>query len=169
MSTRKARTRRAKHVMQGYMDGISTIVDNASVDDREDRWGLDPWIRIVHDLVDLQIRTTAAMIQGAVAGPWWATPTNEKLDPVPVPVKPADFPRLVSASPFKRLGQPTTIIPAASLDLEPDVLPAGAKQIQILLKDYRFVGANYKGTITFTNVNDPTAKSTPPVEVTVGL
>jgi hypothetical protein len=168
MSTGRARTRQAKHVMRGYMEGINAIVDNASVDDRENRWGLDPWIRIVHDLVDLQIRTTAAMIQGAVAGPWWATPANETLDPVPVPVPDADFPRLVSASPFKRLGQPTTIIPASSLELEPHLLPANATEIKILLKDYRFVGANYEGTLMFTKVNDPTV-TLPSIEVTVGL
>jgi hypothetical protein len=150
------------------MDGISTIVDNASVDDSENRWGLDPWIRIVHDLVDLQIRTTAAMIRGAVAGPLWATPANETLDPVPVPVPHANFPRLVSASPFKRLGQPTTIIPATSLDLEPHPLPAGATEILVLLKDYRFVGANYEGRITLTNASDPEAEPET-VEVTVGL
>lgn len=168
MSTRKARTRQAKHLMRGYMDEITTIVDNASVDDKEGRWGLDPWIRIIHDLVDLQVRTTAAVIQGAVAGPWWATPANERLDPEPVEVEPADFPRLVSASPFSRVGQPKTIIPVASLDLEPHVLPAGAKQIQVLLKDYQFVGANYTGNITLTNVSDPTAEPKT-VEVTVGL
>jgi hypothetical protein len=155
-------------MMRGYMDEITTIVDNASVEDKEGRWGLDPWIRIVHDLVDLQVRTTAAVIQGALAGPWWATPAPEGLDPEPVDVEPANFPRIVSASPFTRVGQPMTVIPAASLDLEPDVLPAGAKQIQILLKDYRFVGANYEGRITLTNASDPKAEPET-VEVTVGL
>jgi hypothetical protein len=168
MSASRARTRQAKRVMRGYMDGISTIIDHASVDDRENRWGLDPWIRIVHDLVDLQVRTTAAVIQGALAGPWWATPAHEGLDPEPVDVGSASFPRIVSASPFTRIGQPNTVIPAASLDLEPDILPAGATQIQILLKDYRFVGANYQGTITLTNASDPKAKPET-VEVTVGL
>src|SRR6476469_9375933 len=139
MSTRKARTRQAMHMMRGYTDEINKIVDNASVDDKEGRWGLDPWIRIIHDLVDLQVRTTAAVIQGALAGPWWATPANEGLDPEPVPVPPTNYPRIVSVSPFKRVGQPKTVIPPASLGLIPDVLPAGATEIQILLKDYRFV------------------------------
>ncbi len=155
-------------MMRGYMDEITTIVDNASVEDKEGRWGLDPWIRIVHDLVDLQVRTTAAVIQGALAGPWWATPVNDELEPESVPVPPAKFPRIVSASPFKRVGQPKTVIPPASLDLEPDVLPAGATKVQILLKDYRFVGANYKGQIRLTNANDPKAEPQT-VEVTVGL
>jgi hypothetical protein len=168
MSTRKMRTRQAKQMMQGYMGEINTIAKNASVEDKVGRWGLDPWIRIFHDLVDLQVRTGAAVMRGALAGPWWLQPTPETLDPVPVPVPFADYPRIATASAFVRLWMPEMVIPAASLDLQPDVLPAGATQIRILLKDYQFVGANYKGTIFLRNVDNPKAQPVP-VEVIVGL
>ncbi|HEV7850024.1 MAG TPA: hypothetical protein VGP27_01500 [Mycobacterium sp.] len=163
------RTRQAKQMLRGYMNEVNTITENASVDDETGRWGLDPWIRIIHELVDLQLRTTASIIQGALAGPSWLQQTSEELDAETVDVSPsAPYPRIVSASAFVRVGQPTTKIPPASLDLEPDVLPAGATQIQIRLKDYRYVGANYKGKITLKNANDPSA--TPQtVEITVGL
>lgn len=168
MSSRTTRTRQAKQMLRGYMNEVNTITENASVDDQTGRWGLDPWIRIVHELVDLQLRTTAAVIQGALAGPWWLQQTSEELDPEIVDVESAPYPRIVTASAFSRVGQPQTKIPPASLDLEPDVLPAGATQIQIRLKDYRYVGANYKGTIMLKNANDPSAKPDP-VDVTVGL
>jgi hypothetical protein len=155
-------------MMRGYMNEVNTITQAASVDDETGRWGLDPWIRIVHELVDLQLRTTAAVIQGALAGPWWLQQTSEELDPEIVDVESAPYPRIVSASAFSRVGQPKTKIPPASLDLEPDVLPAGATQIQIRLKDYRYIGANYKGKIMLKNPNDPSGKPQP-VEVTVGL
>jgi hypothetical protein len=169
MSSRDTRTRQAKQMLRGYMNEVNSITENASVDDETGRWGLDPWIRIVHELVDLQLRTTAAVIQGALAGPWWLQQTSEELDSETVDVSPsAPFPRIVSASAFVRVGQQKTKIPPASLDLEPDVLPAGATQIQIRLKDYRYIGANYKGKIMLKNANDPRAKSQT-VEVTVGL
>jgi hypothetical protein len=168
MSSRNMRTRQAKQMMRGYMNEVNTITENASVDDETGRWGLDPWIRIIHELVDLQLRTTASIIQGALAGPWWLQQTSEELDPEIVDVESAPYPRIVSASAFSRVGQPTTKIPPASLDLEPDVLPAGATQIQIRLKDYRYVGAHYKGEIMLKNANDPRAKPET-VEITVGL
>jgi hypothetical protein len=169
MTSRNVRTRQAKQMLRGYMNEVNSIAENASVEDETGRWGLDPWIRIIHELVDLQLRTTAAVVQGALAGPWWLQQTTEELDAETVDVSPsAPYPRIVSASAFVRVGQPKTKIPPASLDLEPDVLPAGATQIQIRLKDYRYVGANYKGKITLKNANDPTAKPRI-VEVIVGL
>ena len=155
-------------MMHGYMSEINTIAKNASVEDKVGRWGLDPWIRIFHDLVDLQVRTGAAVMRGALAGPWWLQPTSETLDPEPVTVPREDYPRIVSASAFVRIGLPETVIPAASLDLEPNILPEGDTQIEILLKDYQFVGANYRGTIFLRNADDPTAQPQE-VKVTVGL
>jgi hypothetical protein len=169
MNTRNMRNRQAKQMLRGYLNEVNTITENASVEDKAGRWGLDPWIRIVHELVDLQIRTAAAVIQGAVAGPWWLQATPGQLEPETVDVKRSTpYPRFISASPFVRVGQPTTVIPPASLDLEPDMLPAGATQIQVRLKDYRFVGANYTGKIMLTDARDRSAKPQT-VEVTVGL
>src|SRR3954447_11011387 len=117
MSSRDTRTRQAKQMLRGYMNEVNSITENASVDDETGRWGLDPWIRIVHELVDLQLRTTAAVIQGALAGPWWLQQTSEELDSETVDVSPsAPFPRIVSASAFVRVGQQKTKIPPASLD-----------------------------------------------------
>jgi hypothetical protein len=169
MSTRTMRTRQTKQAMRGYLNEINAIAENASQVDKDGKWGLDGWIRTIHDLVDLQVRTAAGVLQMGLAGPWWVTPAEHSVDPTEVDVSPAvDYPQMVSASPFARVGYPDTVIPAYSIDLEPDVLPAGAATLTIALKDTRFVGANYTGKITLRSALDATAASRI-IEVTVGL
>jgi hypothetical protein len=169
MSFDSAPARRAKQMLRGYMNEVNTIAHKASVDDRSGRSGPDPLMRMIVELVDLQLRVTAAVVQGALAGPWWLERTSDELDAVPVDVaEPAPYPRTVTASAFVRVGQPQTRIPPGSLDIEPDVLPAGATQIRFRLRDNRYVGANYEGELTLRSVQDPTAH-VQPVGVTVGL
>ncbi len=149
---------------------VKTITENASRTDKAGDWGLDGWIRTIHELVDLQVRTGAAVLQVALAGPWWTEPLDEEPQPsVPIIVEPKDYPRtLQAASAFVRIGLPQTTIPAHSIGFEPEVLPARATEFRVVLKDYRFVGANYKGKVRLTPASDPKAAPSEE-EVIVGL
>ena len=139
--------------------------------DKDGDWGLDAWIRTIHELVDLQVRTSAAVLQAAIAGPWWTEPLDEEPEPSdPVTVEAKDYPRtLQAASAFVRLGLPRMAIPAHSIGFEPEVLPAGGTEFRVVLKDYRFVGSNYEGTVRLTNATDPKAAPQSNKEVIVGL
>jgi hypothetical protein len=162
---------RTANVMRGALRDFNTITENASKTDKAGDWGLDAWIRVIHELVDLQVRTTAAVLQAAISGPWWTEPVDDEpqpSDPVTVEV-PRNYPRtLHAASPFVRIGLPRTAIPGHSIAFDPEVLPAGATEFRVVLKDYRFVGANYQGTVQLTPATDPRA-APEDQEVIVGL
>jgi hypothetical protein len=151
------RMQRTANVMRGVLRDFNTITENASKTDKAGEWGLDAWIRVIHELVDLQVRTGAAVLQAAISGPWWTEPLNDEPEPSdPIGVEQRDYPRtLQAASPFVRIGLPEMAIPARSIGFIPEELPAQATEYQVVLKDYRFVGANYKGTVRLTHANDP--------------
>jgi hypothetical protein len=163
--------RRTANVMRGALRDFNTITEKASKTDKDGEWGLDAWIRVIHELVDLQVRTTAAVLQAAISGPWWTEPPDyepEPSDPITVDnVK--DYPRtLQAASPFVRIGLPQMAIPALSIGFVPEVLPAGENEFQVVLKDYRYVGANYEGTVRLRHQTDHGA-APEDQQVTVGL
>jgi hypothetical protein len=106
----------------------------------------------VHALVDLWAKGWAAAIQAVIKAPalWPGTP--ESTNPLPsevVDVKSATtYPRQIEAvGPFTRVGLPAVTIPPWAIGFEPSFLPAGLTQFRIILKDYRYIGANYTGTI----------------------
>jgi hypothetical protein len=161
---------RTANAMRGALREFSTITENASKTDKAGEWGLDAWIRVIHELVDLQVRSSAAVVQAAISGPWWTEPLDDTPQPSdPEKVAATNYPRtLQAASPFVRIGQPQTAIPAHSIGFDPEVLPAGAEEFRVVLKDYRYIGANYKGTVRLTPAADP--KAAPyDKEVIVGL
>jgi hypothetical protein len=161
---------RTANAMRGALREFSTITENASKTDKAGDWGLDAWIRVIHELVDLQVRTSAAVVQAALSGPWWTEPVDYEPQPSdPVGVDATNYPRtLQAASAFVRIGLPQMVIPAHSIGFDPEVLPARATEFRVVLKDYRYVGANYRGTVRLTPAADP--KATPyDKEVTVGL
>jgi hypothetical protein len=171
MSGPKFKVQQTSNIMRGMVREFNTITENASRTDKDGDWGLDAWVRIIHELVDLQVRTTAAVLQVAIAGPWWTEPSDDDLQPSdPVKVeKERDYPRkLQAASAFVRLGLPQTTIPPKSIGFDPEVLPANGKEFRVVLKDQRFVGSNYEGTVVLTNEDDPNAEPDTQ-EVTVGL
>jgi hypothetical protein len=161
---------RTANAMRGALREFSTITENASKTDKAGDWGLDAWIRVIHELVDLQVRTSAAVVQAALSGPWWTEPVDYEPQPSdPVGVDATNYPRtLQAASAFVRIGLPQMVIPAHSIGFDPEVLPAQATEFRVVLKDHRFIGANYTGTVRLTNATNPQAV---PVdkEVTVGL
>jgi hypothetical protein len=170
MTGPKNRMGQAANMTRGYFREVKTITENASRTDKDGEWGLDAWVRIIHELVDLQVRTGAAVLQAALAGPWWTEPLDVEPEPSdPVTVEATNYPRtLQAASPFVRLGLPRMAIPTHSIGFEPEVLPAGGTEFRVVLKDYRFIGANYKGTVRLTPATDP--KAAPyDKEVIVGL
>ena len=170
MTAPKFQMRQTANMTRGYFREFKTITDNASRTDKDGDWGLDAWVRIIHELVDLQVRTSAAVLQAAIAGPWWTEPPDDEPQPSdPVTVDATNYPRTLHvASEFVRVGLPRTTIPAYSIGFDPEVLPAQATEFQVVLKDHRFVGSNYEGTVRLTNATNPKAA---PVnkEVIVGL
>lgn len=159
--------REASNNVSTAASGVSAAAATASETDKAGKWGIDGWIRVFHDLIDLQIRVFANVLQTGISGPWWLSTTDELAAPEPVEVpNPQPYPRAVTLSEFTRLGYPNVKIQPAGLSVEP-LLPANAKQLVITLRDERFIGSNYKGTITLTN--PATGAPEVPFEVTVGL
>ena len=161
----------AANMTRGYTRAFKTITENASRTDKSGDWGLDAWIRTIHELVDLQVRTGAAVLQAALAGPWWTRPLDEEPQPSdPVTVEARNYPRtLEAASAFVRIGLPAMAVPAHSIGFDPEMLPARATEFRVLLKDYRFVGANYQGKVSLTPATNPRAGRRDEIEVIVGL
>jgi len=168
MSSRNVKILQQADMMRGLGDQLSTIVKNAANEDKSGTWGLDGWIRTIHDLIDLSVRTYAAVLQAAMSGPWWREQPNEPSpsDPVTVPGK--DYPRSLKASKFERVGLPAEKIPDYCIGFQPAVLPAGKTDFRIFLKDDRFIGANYTGKVILASLNDVGAKGDEK-RVTVGL
>jgi hypothetical protein len=148
---------------------LNVIADAAAAEDKAGKWGLDGWIRTIHNLVDLQVRTYAAILQTSIAGAWW-----KKLffgEPWPseqIPVDPQPFARDLRADTFRRLALPKRTIPPALIGFRPEYLPPGATHFRMYVKDYRYIGSNYTGDVYLTS-----RATTPPVTekitVTVGL
>ena len=159
-----------QHVAQlsrGWFNEVNRVAVNASEYDKAGHWGLDGWIRVFHELIDLQIRTFAGVVQGGVAGPWWLEPPENLAAPDPIEVPDArSYPRTISVSTFVRVGRPDVVIPPAGLSFD-SVLPPNAKLFEITLRDDHFIGANYTGKVTLKNAANGAPDST--FEVTVGL
>jgi hypothetical protein len=170
MTAPKNRMRQTANITRGYFREVKTITEKASKTDKAGEWGLNAWVQIIHELVDLQVRTGATVLQTALAGPWWTEPLDVEPEASdPVTVEATNYPRtLQAASPFVRVGLPRTAIPAHSIGFDPEVLPAGAEEFRVVLRDYRFIGANYAGTVRLIPVGDAKAAPTEK-EVIVGL
>jgi hypothetical protein len=138
---------------QELIDKAVTLwTEAAKQSDSAEGLGIDGRIALVHALVDLWAKGWAAAIQAVIKAPalWPGTP--ESTNPLPsevVDVKSATtYPRQIEAvGPFTRVGLPAVTIPPWAIGFEPSFLPAGLTQFRIILKDYRYIGANYTGTI----------------------
>lgn len=158
--------------VRGYLSQINAIVEKAARTDEKGVWGVDPWITIVHDLIDLQIRTAAQGAQLGLAGPWWLKPVDrEPAISVPIDVPPEPYPRILSvAQSFERVGRKGARLPDGALAFTPPILPAGATSFQIKLTDYNYIGANYSGKVGFRRVDASTnVVPQPSLSVTIGL
>ena len=158
---------------QNYLSDMGGIATGAAEEDETGHWGIDGWIRMIHNLIDLQIRTAATVVQAAMAGPAWLRPTDrEPLDSEEIPVAPTDYPRYFRiVKPFVRVGHQDIVIPNTAIRFVPAILGPGATKFQIDLIDNDFIGANYSGEVALVPVD---SAQTPPrepetISVTVGL
>jgi hypothetical protein len=161
-------------VVRGYVDQINAIAQDAARRDDNGQWGIDGWVRLIHNLLDLNVRTYAGAVQAALAGPsWWLQPTSTQPippDPIEVPGPPRPYPRSVSVvAPFTRIGRPDIRIPLQAMTFQPAILGPGQTKIQITLTDDQFTGANYTGTLRIRRVGGGDDQNFQTVKVTVGL
>jgi hypothetical protein len=143
--------RRGSQFAYGVLDQIGTIAGNAAREDQQGTWGIDSWVRLVHNLIDLQIRSSAAAVQAAVGGPWWVQPTDvdpNSADDVELPDWAKTYPVTIGAlGPFTRIGRPSETLDAKHISFEPELLAPGVNRFKIGLKDNRVLGANYRGEV----------------------
>jgi hypothetical protein len=171
MSAPRPHLQRQAGVARGYLDQINTIAQDAVRQDDAGKWGIDGWVRLIHNLLDLQMRTYAGALQATLAGPsWWLQPTStQPIPPDPIEVEKRAYPRSISITrPFERIGRPDIRIPLQALTFDPPVLGADQTDIQIVLTDDRFTGANYTGTLRLRRA-DGNGRHSETVTVTVGL
>ena len=171
MSTRQVQPQRGASLLRGALDQFNAIAQDAARTDQAGRWGVDGWIRLIHNVLDLQMRSWATAVDIGLAGPsWWLEPAATDPGPSdPIPVKSESYPRTLSVvKPFVRVGRPDVRVPDGAIRFVPDVLPAGGTSFQIRMDDQRFVGASYLGTVRLRRA-DGTARDSSTVSFTVGL
>ena len=157
--------------MRDFLDHVDAISRDAANEDADGTWGLDAWIRVIHNLIDAQVKAYANVLQTAIGGgPWWFQPLGEPWASEPIKVPPVSVHRKFEiVESFVRMGTKTKI-PDYCIRFIPDFLPGGVTQFRIALKDYRFIGANYSGTIRLSAMTpDPGAPPDLVCTVTVGL
>jgi hypothetical protein len=174
MTDRTKQLRRQVRYSQGVVDQVTGIARDAVKQDQAGRWGLDGWIRLIHNLLDLQMRLYASGVQAALAGPkLFAAPANDPLDPDPVVVPGEEHLRTFSiVKSFQRVGRPDIVIPDWAIDFEPDVLAPNSTQFIINVIDDKYIGANYTGTVRLRRADGVRAVGGPDSEsltITVGL
>jgi hypothetical protein len=172
MTGRNTPFQRPTAVTQGLFEGVKAVVRDAAQRNDAGTLGMDGWMRTGHQLIDLSVKAYAALLQAAIAGPWWAAPASgEPLPSEPITVAARPYPRSFAiVEPFARVGIPRMRIPNPAIRFEPDVLPIGATQFRIALNNYDFVGANYRGKIALRPAGSASgAQAETPIEVIVGL
>lgn len=157
---------------QGVLGQVNRILEEAARTDESGDWGLNGWIRLGHNLIDLQIKTSASLLQMGLAGPWWLHPvTGEVPLSAEITVPPADYPRAIwILESFRRTAAVDTTIPDRAISFVPPVLAPGETTFQIALSDDEYAGATYRGTVAFRPTGGSRrASDQPPVPITVGL
>lgn len=161
---------------------IRTISRVAEATDEAGGWGVDGWIKVIHGLLDLQIRYAAFLTESTLSGPWWlkrfGSGTYE-----------ADYLQAASAAPyprrftvvrsFTRVGSTGDVIPDPLIEFDPEILPPGEVRFLVRLRDeteypdaVSYLGANYVGTICVVPAGSDSLAASPleePQTFTVGL
>lgn len=147
-------------------------VEAGEQSDSAEGLGVDGRIALVHDLIDLSMTGWATLVECVIKGPGFLPGMSQATEPLPseiIEVDSAPYPRQLQADgPFQRVGLPQDTIPVSAIGFDPPFLPAGVTQFRLVLKDYRYVGANYTGKIALTT---QAVANVAPYEkvVTVGL
>lgn len=161
----------AANLSRGWLDQINAIAQDAAQADNAGKWGMDSWIRLIHNLLDLQARTWATAVDIALAGPtsWLQPPSTDPGPSDPVVVPAADYPRTISIiEPLRRVGHPDVVIPPHVLQFVPEALEAKATWFKFRLTDERYLGASYIGTVRLRR-SDRAGNESTMVTFTVGL
>lgn len=162
--------RRAGSFTLGVLDQIRAIATDAAREDEAGRWGVDGWIRLIHNLLDLQMRTYASVVDIALAGPAWWQDGDSTLGPSqPVKVESRPHDRTVSIlKSFERVGRTDVRIPDHVPVFVPAVLPAGATSFRVRLTDENYAGASYLATVRLRRC-DGLGQDSDELTFTVGL
>jgi hypothetical protein len=171
MTAQRVPVRVAANLTRGYVDQVNAIAHDAAQADNAGKWGIDGWIRLIHNLLDLQMRTCATAVDIALAGPrWWLEqPPTDPGPSDPVTVTAAAYPRTISiVEPLRRVGRTDVVIPGQAIHFVPDSLPAGATSFEIRLSDVRYVGASYTGKVRLRR-SDRAGRDSSTVSFSVGL
>ena len=160
----------AGNLTRGYVDQINAIAQDAAQADSAGKWGIDGWVRLIHNLLDLQMRTCATAVDMALSGPaLFKQPSTDPGPSDPVTVPPAPHPRTISIlEPLRRVGRPDIVIPGHLIRFVPDALPADATSFEIRLADERYVGSSYVGKVRLRQ-SDGAGRDSSTVSFTVGL
>jgi hypothetical protein len=164
--------------IKDVLDRIGEISEDAEATDEAGRWGVDGWIRLIHDLIDMQIRFAATATEAVIEGPMWAH--NRPYE--------TDLLRAKRATPYERryeivdrfaaVGNRKLEIPEDLMEFDPPTLPPGQSRFRVRLKTTprnqvaAFQGANYEGRIWLRPVDPnvaPTRLQDPPQKFVVGL
>ncbi|PXX06311.1 hypothetical protein [Mycolicibacterium moriokaense] len=159
-------------VTAGLFEGVKAVARDVAAQNDAGALGADGLMQTGHRLIDLGVKAYAAFLQAAIAGPWWAAPTSgepEPSDPITVAAQP--YARSFAiVEPFVRVGIPRMRIPNQAIRFEPEALPIGATQFRIAVKNYDFIGANYRGKVALRPAGPASgAQAAASIEVIVGL
>jgi hypothetical protein len=150
--------------------GTEATVEAAKRADDDD-FGIDARISTAHQFVDMEIKGHAKLLETLVKGPWVPMVSDTPEDSDPIYVDAQDYDRSIEAlDPWVRVGIPTDKLPASLIKV-PKVLPANASSFRIGLKDYNYIGANYRGQLVLkrTTSTNALADDGPPFTITAGL
>jgi hypothetical protein len=150
------------------LDQVDQTSRAAAETDEAGDWGVDGWIRLFHNLFDMQIRLLASVTETAISGPWWLQREPDDLDVITADHARPYARRLAVTEEFHRLGRDSVTIPADDIDFDPEILPAGEVEFEIKVHP-RYWGFNYRGRISLTEYSTDPDRATEYQTVTIGL
>jgi hypothetical protein len=171
-TARQAPVRQAASLTLGVLDQIKAIALDAAREDDAGRWGIDGWVRLIHNLLDLQMRTYANVVDIALAGPssWQWEPDTDPGPSLPVRLdKTLPYPCTISIlKSFERVGRPDIVIKDTVLEFVPAILAADATSFQVRLTDQKYAGASYLATVRLCRC-DGLGQDSDELSFTIGL
>ena len=126
--------------------GTELTVEAAAKADA-DEFGIDARISTAHEFVDTEIKGHAKILETLIKGPLVPVVSNTPPDSDPIYITPAPYDRTVEAvAPWVRIGLNSEILPVHLIKV-PAVVPANSGSFKIGVKDYNYIGANYRGQL----------------------
>ena len=170
--------RHTNHVMD-VLDRITEVSEAAEDVDEAGRWGVDGWIQLIHDLIDMQIRYAASITESVIEGPFWGGGRAPFESDLLRARRATTYERRFEINDrFSAVGKRGIEIPEDLLEFDPPTLPAGEVWFRVRLKTDEpqrtavYYGANYVGRIEFLPVDGreiPPLMQGQPQTFTIGL